>query len=110
MMKYEFEELAVIDGMEIGEEMYNSVEYFYMSENDYHRCNGGIYETKQDFVKRVFGGKINTPSDICEKLIQESQAENRFALRGNGCVTEGMLLAMDKKIAEHYRTMLKYNM
>lgn len=109
MMKYEFEKLAMRNDKEIGQEMYNSIERFYTSENDYKASHGinGIYETKQDFVKRVFGGKVNTPKSICRKIIAESCRENRYALQGCN-VSKERLEEMDKAIATHYETILKY--
>lgn len=100
MMKSEFEKLAMRNDAEIGPEMYNIVEHFYMSENDYHRTHGGIYETKQEYVKRVFGGKVNTAKTISEKLIKESIAENRYALRGLN-ISDERLRQMDEAITEN---------
>lgn len=111
MLKEEFEKLVMInDNDVIGSSMYDSVEHFYMSDNEYHKYNGGVDETKQEFVARVFGGKINTPQTVCEKLIKESQKENRFMLRYNESATEEKLVYMDRLIREHYETMLKYKM
>ena len=108
MTKQEFEQLALRNNESIGMEMFASVNYFYMSENDYHKKNGGIEESKQAFVKRVYGGKVNTPKTICEKTANESDKENRFALRGNASAES--LNSMTKIIKEHYNTMLKYCM
>lgn len=110
MTKAEFEKLAMRGNETIGEMMYESVEYFYMSENEYHMHNGGIDESKQEFVKRVFGGKVNTPKTIAHKLALESIRENRYALRGNSSVTKQELDRIDDQIIDHYETMLKYGM
>lgn len=82
MMKCEFEQLAMRKNAEISFPLYNMIERFYISDNDYHAKHGGIYETKQEFVKRVFGGKVNTVKTIVEKLTREAIAENAWALRG----------------------------
>lgn len=110
MMKHEFEALALRNNAEIGVEMYASIERFYLSANDYHRTHGGIYETKQEFVKRVFGGKVNTPRTIAQKIAAESIRENRWTLQGNASATKTRLDEMDAIIINHYETMLKYGM
>lgn len=110
MMKHEFEALALRGCQQIGSEMYAAIERFYISDNDYHRTHGGIYETKQDFVKRVFGGKVNTPKTIAEKIANESIKENRWCLQGNSTATKERLEEMDEAIRNHYRTLLKYGM
>lgn len=109
MMKSEFEALALRGHAQIGAEMYRSIERYYVSDNDYHRSHGGIYETKQEFVKRVFGGKVNSPRTIAEKIAREAIRENRFALLGCD-VSPEQLKAMDEKILEHYMCMFEYNM
>ena len=79
-----------------------------MSENDYHRANGGIYETKQDFVKRVFGGKVNTPASVLKKITAESQRENRWALAWQletGRISKERLEHMDTLIEQHYKAL-----
>lgn len=110
MMQSEFEALSLRGNAQIGPEMYASIERFYNSENEYKAVHGigGIYENKRDFVRRVFGGKVNTPKTICEKIIAESIRENRWALRGNPSATKAELDRMDKAITEHYRAMLRY--
>lgn len=108
MMKHEFEALALRNNAEIGVEMYASIERFYVSDNDYHRTHGGIYETKQEFVKRVFGGKVNTPRTIAQKIAAESIRENRWALQGNASATKERLDEMDAAITDHYMTMHKW--
>lgn len=101
MLKAEFEAMAMRGNGTISGLLYDTIERFYMSENDYHKYNGGINESKQDFVKRVFGGKVNTPKTILEKIIKESQKENRFALQGCPSATKAELDRMDALIAEH---------
>ena len=108
MMKHEFEALALRGDAVIGDEMFAAIERFYMSDNDYHAAHGGIFENKRDFVKRVFGGKVNTPRTICEKITAESCRENRYMLRGNTTTTKETLDLMDDKIYDHYRTIYKY--
>lgn len=108
MMKSEFENLALRNNAEIGAEMYAAIERFYVSDNEYHETHGGIYETKQEFVKRVFGGKVNTPKTIAEKIAMESIRENRYMLRENPTATKSRLDEMDKAIREHYMTMYHY--
>ena len=108
MMKQEFERLALRNNAEIGVEMYNAIERFYMSENDYHRDHGGINETKQEFVKRVFGGKVNTPKTIFLKTAAESIRENRYMLRGTN-TSKAALDEMDNAIMRHYRAIYVYN-
>ena len=83
MIKKEFEALALRGNAEIGPLMYDLIERFYMSDNGYHERHGGLDETKQDFVRRVFGGKVNTPKTIARKIADESNRENRWALRGS---------------------------
>ena len=109
MMKQEFEALALRGGATIGSDMYRSIERFYVSENDYHAAHGGIYETKQEFVKRVFGGKVNTPKSIAQKIAAESIKENRWALRSHP-ITEERLKEMDEAIMSHYMTLYRYGM
>lgn len=110
MMKHEFESLAMRSGATIGDEMYKAIERFYMSENAYHEAHGGIYESKRDFVRRVFGGKVNTPKTIAQKIAQESMRENRYLLRYNETATRERLDEMDSAILNHYMTLLRYNM
>ena len=106
-MQSEFEALALRGGKSIGPMMYACIERYYTSDNEYKAAHGinGIYETKQDFARRVFGGKVNTPKTIAEKIALEACRENRFALRG--CPSgsdEKILKQMDEKIIEHYMT------
>lgn len=110
MNKQEFESMAMRNDTKIGVMMYESIEHFYMSDNQYHKYNGGINETKQEFVKRVFGGKINTPKTITHKIATEAINENRYALTGNQSATKTRLDEMDNLILAHYNGLLKYNM
>lgn len=100
MTKQEFEKLAIRGDKNISGILYDTIERFYMSENDYHRCHGGVNETKYEFVKRVYGGKVNTPKTILEKTIKESQKENRWCLQGSKSATKDRLDHMDELIAE----------
>lgn len=109
MTKQEFERLAIRGNATISCLLYNTIERFYMSENNYHAAHGGIDETKQEFVKRVFGGKVNTPKTILNKIIAESQRENRWCLQGNSTATKDRLDHMDALIDEHYRYLAKYD-
>jgi len=110
VIKYEFEKLALRGNEEIGADMYESVEYFYMSENNYHVKHGGIDENKMDFVKRVFGGKVNTSKTIAKKLADESVRENNWALRGNEGCDKKKLAHYERLIRYHYDQMLKFAM
>lgn len=70
MTKSEFEQLAIRNNAgTITLPLYETIERFYMSESKYHQTHGGINETKQEFVKRVFGGKVNTPKTILKKSL-----------------------------------------
>lgn len=101
MTKQEFEKIAIRNGEEISQMLYDSIEHLYMSDNNYHEAHGGVDETKQDFVRRVFGGKVNTSKSILKKTIAECRAENRYCLLGCPSVGEQDLLHMDKLIEEH---------
>lgn len=102
MMKSEFEELALRNNVEISFPLYETIERFYTSDNEYHRTHGGIYETKQEFVKRVFGGKVNTPKTIVIKMIREAIKENTYALMGTRVSSDKTELdRMNTLIAEH---------
>ena len=109
MMQSEFEKLALRNDATIGPELYASIERFYVSENDYKARHGinGIYETKRDFVRRVFGGKVNTPKTIAEKIALEAIRENRWALQGCD-VSPERLKRMDEVIMDHYMSMYRY--
>lgn len=110
MTKKEFESLTLKGNAEIGIYTFESIERFYMSDNNYHASHGGIDESKQDFVKRVFGGKVNTPKTITQKLANESIKENRWCLQGNDTATKDRLDEMDTWILEHYTSLLKHAM
>jgi hypothetical protein len=107
MLKSEFEQMAMRNNQTIGQLMYQSVEQFYMSINQYHRNIGGIDESKQAFINRVFGGKINTQKTIAKKLTTESIKENRYLLNGHD---KDRLDDMDIRIADHYKCLLEYGM
>lgn len=107
MMKHEFETLALRNDAEIGVEMYAAIERFYISDNEYHEKHGGVWESKRDFVRRVFGGKVNTPKTIAEKIAAESIKENRWALRGLD-ISKTELDRMDSVITDHYMTMYRH--
>lgn len=106
MLKSEFEHLALRKNVEISSMLYDSIEVFYMSDNQYHQKHGGIEESKQDFVKRVFGGKVNTPASIVRKITAEACKENRWCLVG-GTASEEELAAMDARLAEHYQALAR---
>lgn len=101
MLKKEFEQMAMRNGGQISGLLYETIEHFYISENDYHATHGGVEESKQNFVKRVFGGKVNTAKSILRKITAEAIAENRYALRGNETATPERLAKMDKQITRH---------
>lgn len=82
MLKREFEQLALRKSVCISSMLYASIEAFYMSDNWYRQKHGGVAESKQDFVKRVFGGKVNTPASIVRKITAEACKENRWCLAG----------------------------
>ena len=108
MTKQEFEALAIRSEKTISPYLYDTIERFYMSENDYHRAHGGIYETKQEFVKRVFGGKVNTPASVLKKIVAESQRENRWALAWqieSGRISKERVQEMDALIEQHYKAL-----
>jgi len=107
MNKQEFEQLALRNNETISPAIYDSIERFYMSNNDYHAYHGGIEEDKQSFVKRVFNGKVNTPKTITKKLIAESIKSNRWCLQGHN---KQRLDEMDRQITEHYTYIYEYNM
>lgn len=101
MMKHEFEALAIRGADTISPVLYSTIERMYSSDNDYHAAHGGIYETKTEFVKRVFGGKVNTAKTILAKITAEAIKENRYALRGCPSVTDERLTEMDAAITAH---------
>lgn len=104
MMKHEFEKLALRGDATISVALYEAIEAFYMSDNYYHQRHGGTQESKQDFVKRVFGGKVNTPQTILKKITAESIRENRWCLAGTS-TSKAQLDAMDTRLTEHYHAL-----
>ena len=109
MTKQEFESMAIRGNEAISTMLYDMIERFYMCDNHYHEINGGIEETKQDFVKRVFNGKVNTPKTVLRKITNESIKENRYALQDNPSATKDRLDNMDVKITEHCYWLSKTN-
>ena len=101
MMKSEFENLAIRNNATISLPLYEVIERLYTSDNNYHQEHGGINETKQEFVKRVFGGKVNTPKTILKKTIAEIIRENAWCLQGCN-VSKTRLDEMNTAIKEHY--------
>ena len=101
MTKAEFEKLAIRNNKEITFPLYETIERFYMSDNEYHQTHGGVNETKQEFVKRVFGGKVNTPKTILKKIIAEAIRENTWCLRFTSN-TKADYDRMNACIEEHY--------
>jgi len=108
-MKEEFEQMALRGNEIISGLLYDTIEKFYMSTNEYHQTHGGVNETKQEFVKRVFGGKINTPKTILEKATAEAIKENRWCLQGSKSATKDRLDNMDAQLTEHYQWLSKHN-
>lgn len=109
MLKAEFEALAIRGNDTIGPDLYDAIERFYMSENDYHANHGGINEDKHAFVKRVFGGRVNTPRSVARKIAEESCRENRWMLRDTN-VSKTELELMDGAIRRHYEALYRYGM
>jgi hypothetical protein len=101
MLKSEFERLALRGNATIGVYIYRAIERYYMSDDDYHRLHGGPQEDKRNFVKRVFGGKVNTPRSITRKLTEESIRENRWFLRSHN-LPESRLKEMDRALRHHF--------
>lgn len=102
MTRQEFETLAIREnGGTISTTLYDTIERLYVSDNEYHAAHGGADESKQEYVKRVFGGKVNTANSVLNKTIAEAQRENRYALQGNPSATKTRLDHMDALIAEH---------
>ena len=122
MMKQEFQEMAIRENeSSISDMIYESIERFYMSDNNYHRTHGGIDETKQEFVKRVFGGKVNTPKTIAKKILIEAIKENTYCLQGctvskdkkrmdemNLLISEQMAFEAIENCGSKYEEMKKY--
>ena len=101
MLKSEFERLALRGNATIGVYIYRAIERYYMSDDDYHRLHGGLQEDKRNFVKRVFGGRVNTPRSITRKLTEESIRENRWFLRSHN-LPESRLKEMDRALRHHF--------
>lgn len=102
MTKQEFETLAIREnGGTISTTLYGTIERLYMSDNEYHQAHGGADESKRDFIRRVYGGKVNTANSILHKTITEARKENRWCLRGNGSATKDRLDHMDALMANH---------
>ena len=104
MLQHEFEKLALRGNATISNALYEAIEAFYMSDNYYHQRHGGTQESKQDFVKRVFGGKVNTPQTILKKITAEAIRENHYCLQGTS-TTKPQLDAMDTRLTEYYQTL-----
>jgi hypothetical protein len=84
MLQSELESLVMRNGEEIPQMAFEAAERFYMSDNVYHEYNNphGADETKQEFARRVFGGKVNTLRTFTLKLVREAIHENEYCLRG----------------------------
>lgn len=80
MLKKEFERLAMRNDEEVSQEIFDTIHLFYMATNNYHVENGGIEETKSEFVKRVFGGKRNTTKTIALRMSAERIRENDYCV------------------------------
>lgn len=107
MLKQEFEQLAMRTGT-ITSRLYDAIESYYMSDSYYHQQFGGVDEDKYQFVKRVFGGKVNTPKSIMKKITAEAIRENRWCLRNHN-LTEQELKQMDERLTEHYQFLATRN-
>jgi len=103
MLKEEFENLTLRSRETISGLLYDTIERLYTSENDYHSHNNpnGINESKQEFCKRVFGGKANTAKSILAKTIRESMKGNRYCLQYEG-KSEMDFDRLEKLITEQY--------
>lgn len=110
MTKQEFENLTIRNNGTINQYLYDTIERFYMSTNDYHRQSNthGINEDKQEFCNRVFGGKVNTPKTILKKIIAESVKENNYTLNSYRQADKAMLDQHATLIAEQYTTISKW--
>lgn len=75
MTKREFELMALKEEEPIPQTLYEKIEAFYMADDAYHKEFGGYRESKQDFVRRVYGGKVNTREMILQKTIEEATRE-----------------------------------
>lgn len=108
MLKEEFEQLAMSGHGTITGGLYEAIERYYMSESYYYRQFGGVNEDKYQFVKRVFGGKVNTPKSVMKKITAEAIRENRWCLRNHN-LTEQELMQMDERLTEHYQYLATCN-
>ena len=84
MTLQELESLTMREGTHLSPMAHEAAERYYMSDNVYHEQSNahGIDETKQEFARRVFGGKVNTLRTFALKLVQESIRDNEYCLRG----------------------------
>ena len=84
MLRSELEALTMRNGEELPQMAFESAERYYMSDNDFHKYNNphGTAETKQEFARRVFGGKVNTLRTFTLKMVREAIRENEYCLRG----------------------------
>ena len=108
MLKEEFEQLAMRGHGTISGCLYDAIECYYMSDSYYHEHHGGLNEDKYQFVKRVFGGKVNTPKSVTKKITAEAIRENRWCLRNHN-LTEQELKQMDERLMEHYQFLATCN-
>ena len=108
MLKEEFEQLAMRGHGTITAMPYDAIESYYISDSYYHQQFGGQNENKFSFVKRVFGGKVNTPKSIMKKITAEAIRANRWCLRNHN-LTEQELKQMDERLTEHYQFLAKCN-
>ena len=108
MLKEEFEQLAMRGHATITSSLYDAIECFYMSDSYYHEHHGGLHEDKYQFIKRVFGGKVNTPKSIMKKITAEAIRENRWCLRNHN-ITEAKLVQMDERLTDHYQFLATCN-
>ena len=104
MLQHEFEKLALRGNATISNALYEAIEAIYMSDNYYHQRHGGTHESKQNFVKRDFGGRVNTPLTIIKKITAEAIRENHYCLQGTS-TTKSQLDAMDTRLTEYYQTL-----
>ena len=103
MMKSELEALTMRNGEELPQMAFESAERYYMSDNDFHKYNNphGTAETKQEFARRVFGGKVNTLRTFTLKMVREAIRENEYCLRGCRVHEDAKEMArMNRRIVE----------
>ena len=108
MLQEEFEQLAMRGHGTITARLYDAIESYYMSDSYYHQQFGGQNEDKFSFVKRVFGGKVNTPKSIMKKITAEAIRANRWCLRNHN-LTEQELMQMDERLTDHYQFLATCN-